>query len=70
MDGMRQPARSYSNVAHEMSKGTPHRAIRIDDALWDRVRSQAAVEGITTSDLIRQLLRGWLNNNNETQGEK
>lgn len=43
-----------------MSKGTAHRAIRIDDPLWEQVKAKAAAEGITVSDLIRDLLRKWL----------
>lgn len=43
-----------------MSRGTPQRGIRIDDELWDQVKSQSSAEGINVSDLIRELLRGWL----------
>ena len=44
-----------------MSKGTTRRSIRIDDDLWDKAKEQAESEGIDLSDLMRQLLRGWLN---------
>lgn len=53
-----------------MSRGTTHRAIRIDAELWERVKAQAAAEGITVSDLIRQLLRGWLDKTKDNEGEK
>ena len=51
-----------------MSKGTTRRAVRIDDDLWTLVQAQAAAEGINVSDLIRRLLRGWLNT--DKQGEE
>ena len=44
-----------------MSKGTTRRSIRIDDDLWYKAKEQAEAEGIDLSDLMRQLLRGWLN---------
>lgn len=53
-----------------MSRGTTHRAIRIDEELWAQVKAQAAVEGITVSDLVRQLLRGWLDKAKDNEGEK
>ena len=53
-----------------MSRGTTHRAIRIDAELWAAVKAQAAAEGITVSDLVRQLLRGWLDNHDDNKGEK
>jgi predicted DNA binding CopG/RHH family protein len=43
-----------------MSRGTVHRTIRIDDPLWEQVKVKAAAEGMTISDLIRDLLRKWL----------
>lgn len=52
-----------------MSRGTTHRAIRIDAELWERVKTQAATEGITVSELIRQLLRGWLDKHDDNKGE-
>lgn len=51
-----------------MSKGTPLRTIRIEDDLWEQVKSQASAEGINVSDLIRQLLRGWLDKHNDKEG--
>jgi predicted DNA binding CopG/RHH family protein len=42
------------------SKGTEHRAIRIDSDLWERVKAKAKADGVTVSDLIRDLLRKWL----------
>ena len=43
-----------------MSRGTTHRTVRIEDGLWERVKVKAATEGMTISDLIRDLLRKWL----------
>lgn len=43
------------------SKGTPRQSFRIDPELWAQVRAQAKAEGINPSDLVRALLRGWLN---------
>ena len=40
---------------------TPLRAVRIDDALWTAVSATAAAEGRTVSDVIRELLRGYVN---------
>jgi len=50
-----------------LSKGTPRHAIRIANELWDRVKAEATQQGINVSDLIRGLLRDWLNTK---QGEK
>ena len=44
-----------------MSRGTTRRTVRIDDELWEAAKEQAESEGIDVSDLLRQLLRGWLN---------
>jgi antitoxin component of RelBE/YafQ-DinJ toxin-antitoxin module len=43
-----------------VSKGTTRRSIRIEDDLWEEAKAQAESEGLDASDLIRQLLRGWL----------
>ena len=43
-----------------MSKGTPHRPIRINDALWAKVQAKAAKEGTTASEVIRRLLAAWV----------
>lgn len=51
-----------------MSKGTTIRGIRIPDDLWAQVKSQAAQDHINVSELVRGLLRGWLDTDNE--GEK
>lgn len=42
------------------SKGTTARAVRIDDDLWARVQARATAEGVTPSDVIRDLLRQWV----------
>lgn len=35
---------------------TPVRAIRVDDYLWDAVKSAADWEGLTVSDVVRDML--------------
>jgi len=42
-----------------MSRGTTHRTVRIDDALWDAAKTKAAEEGRNVSDVIRELLKTW-----------
>lgn len=39
-----------------MSKGTPHRPIRIDADLWTKAQAKAAQEGTTASERVRQML--------------
>ncbi len=39
---------------------TPHRTIRIDDALWNASQRKAQSEGRTISDVIRQALRKYI----------
>ena len=36
---------------------TPARAVRIDDALWDAVKQEAARRGETATDVVRRALR-------------
>ena len=43
-----------------MSKGTPHRPIRISDELWDAVKAKAAQQDTTASEAIRALLKEWV----------
>ena len=54
---------------------TPQRSIRIPDPLWSRVQTQAAREGVSVSDLVRGLIAGWLDGDDndmhdDTQGER
>jgi len=42
------------------SKGTPARAVRVDDELWARVQARATAEGLKPSDVIRALLQEWV----------
>ena len=49
-----------------MSKGTPRRAIRIDDELWSEFLTETKAAGLNAAHVIRQLTRDWLNNNKET----
>lgn len=54
-----------------MSRGTPQRGIRIEEDLWAEVKARADTEGINVSELVRQLLRGWLEKSEDNkQGEK
>ena len=48
---------------------TTQRSIRIPDPLWRRVQTQAAREGVTVSDLVRGLLGGWLDDD-DNEGER
>lgn len=43
-----------------MSKGTPHRPIRISDELWAKAQAKAAREGTKASQKIRELLAAWV----------
>jgi plasmid stability protein len=43
-----------------MSKGTPHRPIRIDADLWAKAQAKAAQEGTTASAKARDLLDAWV----------
>lgn len=48
-----------------MTRGTTKRSIRIPDPLWSRVQTQAAREGVSVSDLVRGLIVGWLDEDND-----
>ena len=48
---------------------TPIRGIRIPDPLWSRVQTQAAREGVTVSDLVRGLIAGWLDEDDQQEGD-
>ena len=50
-----------------MSKGTKHRGIRIDDETWAEFQSATKTAGLNASEVIRQLVREWLEANK--QGE-
>lgn len=43
-----------------VSKGTPHRVVRISDEVWAAVQAKAAEEGATASEVVRRLLVEWL----------
>jgi hypothetical protein len=43
-----------------LSKGTPHRPIRIDADLWAKAQAKAAQEGTTASAKARDLLAEWV----------
>lgn len=44
-----------------MSKGTPLRAVRVDDPLWDEARTVAQERDDNLSEIIRQALRNYIN---------
>lgn len=50
-----------------MSKGTPMRYIRIADELWSEFQEATKAAGLNASEVIRQLVRQWLDAN---KGEK
>lgn len=54
-----------------MSKGNPKRGIRMDDDFWAEVQAGCTKEGTNPSELVRGLLRGWLDGkrDNDKQGE-
>lgn len=43
-----------------MSKGTPHRAIRIPDEQWQALQAKAKEEGRDASTVIRELITKYL----------
>lgn len=43
-----------------VSKGTPHHAVRIEDDLWKEAKAVAALNGETLSDVIRDALRRYV----------
>lgn len=43
-----------------MSKGTPHRPIRISDEMWAKAQAKAARLGTTASEKARELLAKWV----------
>ena len=54
-----QPRRGRPSLGANASEHSPRIAVRIPDALNDRVRSQAAREGRSVSDVVRALLEGY-----------
>jgi hypothetical protein len=49
-----------------MSKGaTPLRAVRVEDPLWDTARTIATKNGETISDIIRDALRIYIQENED-----
>lgn len=41
---------------NDMSKGTPHRTIRIPDTLWTAAQLRAERDGTTLSEVVRNML--------------
>lgn len=52
------------------SKGTPHRKFRCDDALWHEFQAATQQAGSNPSVVIRGLVREWVDNNTQHEGEK
>lgn len=52
-----------------MSKGTPHRPIRISDDLWAKAQAKAALVGTTASEKVRELLAAWVDEPDDSQGD-
>jgi len=50
-----------------MSKGTPHRTIRIESDLWDAAKEAAKERGDNLSDIIRKTLEQYVQDNQEEQ---
>ena len=48
-----------------MSKGTPMRYIRIDNELWTEFKTEAKTAGLNASEVIRVLVREWLETNKQ-----
>lgn len=46
-----------------MSKGTTHRSVRVEDELWETARALAAQNDETMSDIIRDALRRYIEDN-------
>ena len=43
-----------------MSRGTTHRTVRIEDALWDAAKTAAKENGENVSDIIRKALQQYV----------
>lgn len=54
-----QPRRGRPSLGVNARQHSPRIAVRIPDALNDRVRTRAAREGRSVSDVVRELLEGY-----------
>ena len=54
-----QPRRGRPSLEADAREHSPRIAVRIPDALNDRVRTRAAREGRSVSDVVRELLEGY-----------
>lgn len=43
-----------------MSRGTIHRTVRIDDALWTAAKAKADERGDSLSEIIREAIRAYV----------
>jgi len=57
----KQPTGDAQTTDSERTEGeTPRRQIRISDADWSRLSLAARESGLSTSALVRQILREWM----------
>jgi antitoxin component of RelBE/YafQ-DinJ toxin-antitoxin module len=42
------------------TRGTIHRTVRIDDALWEQAKAKADADGVNLSEVIRAALRAYV----------
>lgn len=47
---------------------TPHRTIRVPDALWNAAREKAEREGRTLSEVLREMLERYVSAGEDRQG--
>lgn len=48
-----------------MSRGTKHRSIRVEDALWDPAKAKADAAGVNLSEVIRRALAEYVREGEE-----
>ena len=49
------------------SKGTPHRKFRCDDALWHEFQAATQQAGTNPSEVIRGMVREWVDKSKEEE---
>jgi hypothetical protein len=50
-------------MANQPRADNPHRAVRVEDALWEAAKLAADAEGTTRGDVMRQALRDLVDRN-------
>lgn len=53
------------SIVPTVSKGTPLRPIRMPDGLWQAVQAKAESQGTNASEVVRQLLTEWVEQNDQ-----